>query len=221
VTTLKDTDQLATDPQPDGHAGRPGALDAVTFRQLAIDQIDSVYRMAFHLARNADDASDLTQETYLRAFKAEAGFELRERGIRPWLFKILHNVFYTKIARAKRDPLFVETLEYDAADEGQTISTHSWDLEALDWEQLDERLKHAIEDLPAHYCQVLLLWAVECLRYREVADVLDIPIGTVMSRLYRARSILSEQLAQLAAEHGIKTEPAAKRTTKRSETATG
>ena len=69
---------------------------------------------------------------------------------------------------------------------------------------MDERLKHAILDLPDHYREVVLLWAVEGLRYREVAEVLDVPIGTIMSRLYRARAILSEQLAELAAENGIK-----------------
>ena len=184
---------------------RPAAVDSVEFRRLAMDQIDAVYRMAFHLARNPDDASDLTQETYLRAFNAEAGFELRDRGVRPWLFKILHNVFYTKIARRQREPISVDSLDYDAADDSETISAYNWDLSTLDWEQVDERLKGAIQALPDHYRQVLLLWAVEGLRYREVADVLDVPLGTVMSRLYRARAILSEQLAELAAESGIKT----------------
>ena len=77
-------------------------------------------------------------------------------------------------------------------------------LATLDWEQVDDRLKKAIDQLPEHYRQVLLLWAVEGLKYREVADVLDVPLGTVMSRLYRARAILSEQLAPLAGEHGIR-----------------
>ena len=205
----KDTTQLAGDveaPPPQ----RNGSVDQAEFRQLAMDQLDAVYRMAFHLARNPDDASDLTQETYLRAFRAEAGFELRERGVRPWLFKILHNVFYTKIARKQREPVSVETLDYDAAAE-ETIATHNWDLQSLDWEQVDQRLVHAIQELPEHYRQVLLLWAVEGLRYREVADVLDVPLGTVMSRLYRARAILSEQLAELAAENGIRVEAGATR----------
>ena len=73
------------------------ALKSNDFRQLAVEEMDAVYRMAFHLTRHPDEAADLVQETYLRALKAESGFELRERGIRPWLFKILHNVFYTKV----------------------------------------------------------------------------------------------------------------------------
>jgi len=87
------------------------------------------------------------------------------------------------------------------------VPSPCWDLSTLDWEQVDDRLKKALDDLPDHYRTVLLLWAVEGLKYREVAEVLDVPLGTVMSRLYRARSILSEQLAELAQEHGIKLEP--------------
>mgnify|MGYP002624417065 FL=1 len=71
---------------------------------------------------------------------------------------------------------------------------------------MDDRLKKAIADLPEHYRVVLLLWAVEGLKYREVAEVIDVPLGTVMSRLYRARAILSEQLADLASEQGIRTD---------------
>lgn len=171
---------------------------------MAVAEIDAVYRMAFHLARSPDQASDLVQETYLRALKAETKFELRERGVRPWLFKILHNVFYTHVGRQKKAPIAVESLDHEADQSGDAMSAPAWDLASLDWETVDDRLKHAIEDLPDHYREVLLLWAVEGLRYREVADVLDVPIGTVMSRLYRARAILSEQLAELAAENGIK-----------------
>ena len=180
-------------------------MESAAFRKLAMEEVDAVYRMAFHLARNPDDASDLVQETYLRALRAEGNFELRERGVRPWLFKILHNVFYTKVGRKQCEPVSVESLEHEAGqDDGDPMTTPCWDLSTLDWEQVDERLKHAILDLPDHYREVVLLWAVEGLRYREVAEVLDVPIGTIMSRLYRARAILSEQLAELAAENGIK-----------------
>jgi RNA polymerase sigma-70 factor (ECF subfamily) len=79
----------------------------------------------------------------------------------------------------------------------------AWDLSHLDWEQVDDRLKHAIDDLPPHYRQVLLLWAVEGLKYREIAEVQNLAMGTVMSRLYRARTTLSQALAELAREYGI------------------
>jgi len=171
--------------------------------------MDSVYRMAMHLARNPEDASDLVQETFLKAFKAEGRFELRDAGVRPWLFKILHNNFYTRVGKKKREPVLSDDLSYQPGTDGDpSEASPAWDLSHLDWEQVDDRLKKAIEDLPDHYREVLLLWAVEGLKYREVADVLDVPLGTVMSRLYRARAILAKELGGLASEHGIRTEEA-------------
>lgn len=181
-------------------------MDATEFRRLAMDELEAVHRMAFHLAREPDAAADLVQETYLRAFRAEATFELRDRGIRPWLFKILHNVFYTKIGRQRRAPTLADDLQYETAASELDSPAPAWDLASLDWEYVDERLKRAIDELDPRYRDVLLLWAVEGLKYREIADVLDVPLGTVMSRLYRARAILSEGLAQVAEDHGINVE---------------
>ncbi len=180
-------------------------MDTAAFRELALAEMDSVYRMAMSLARHPDEAADLVQETYLKALKAEHRFELQDpdKGVRPYLFKILHNNFYTRVGKKKREP----TLGDDLPEEGSLGEVDApppaWDLASLDWEQVDDRLKHAIEELPDHYREVLLLWAVEGLKYREVAEVLDVALGTVMSRLYRARSILSEKLSELASEHGI------------------
>ncbi len=180
-------------------------MESQAFRELALTEMDAVYRMAMHLTRNSEDASDLVQDTYLKAFKAEKRFELRENGVRPWLFKILHNNFYTRVGRKSREPVLSEDLSYQPHQDGDpSQDTPAWDLSHLDWEQVDDRLKHAIHELPEHYREVLLLWAVEGLKYREVADVLGVPLGTVMSRLYRARSILAESLTGLAAEHGIR-----------------
>ncbi|QDU70323.1 RNA polymerase sigma factor [Mucisphaera calidilacus] len=179
-------------------------MDRDSFRQLALDEMDALYRMAMHLTRHPDEASDLVQETYLKALKAEDRFELREQGIRPWLFKILHNNFYTRVGKRKREPTIADDLIPNQTGDNGSGETPAWDLEHLDWEQVDDRLKHAIEDLPDHYREVLLLWAVEGLKYREIAEVLDVPLGTIMSRLYRARSILSESLGELASEHGIR-----------------
>ena len=184
-------------------------MESTAFRELALAEMDSVYRMAMHLARNPDDASDLVQETYLKAFKSEGRFELRDHGVRPWLFKILHNNFYTKVKKKNREPTLGDEVINEA--QGGALGDvdsppPAWDLEHLDWEQVDDRLKHAIHDLPDHYREVLLLWAVEGLKYREIAEVLDVALGTVMSRLYRARGILTENLADLAAEHGMAAE---------------
>lgn len=166
--------------------------------------MDAVYRMAYHLARHPDEAADLVQETYLRALRGAKTFELRENGIRPWLFKILHNIFYTRIAQQRRQPNSTDQMQRDAVDESIPEEAPAWDLASLDWEYVDDRLKHAIEALPEHYREVLLLWAVEGLKYREIAEVLGVPLGTVMSRLYRARAILTQQLADLAQEQGLR-----------------
>lgn len=178
-------------------------MDTEQFRQLAVAEIDAVYRMALHLARNPDGAADLVQETYLRALKGESGFELRDRGIRPWLFKILHNAHYTRLGKKRREPTLAEDLQHEAVASELDSPPPCWDLASLDWEQVDERLKHAIDELSEPYRMVLLLWAVEGLKYREIAEVLGIALGTVMSRLYRARANLSGKLTDLAKEQGI------------------
>jgi len=175
------------------------------FESLALEHMESVYRMAFHLTRHPDDASDLVQETYLKALRAAASFEEQGGGIRPWLFKILHNAFYTKIARDKRRPMLAEDIHGKQEVERQPDDPPvAWSLASLDWEHVDERLKKAIEGLNPEYREVLLLWGVEEMKYREIALVVGVPIGTVMSRLHRARGILARQLASLAAEAGVR-----------------
>lgn len=179
-------------------------MERERFEKLALEHLDAVYRLALQLSRHPDEASDLVQETYLKALKVADRFEEQGGGIRPWLFKILHNVFYTRLARARRGPVSVEELRGAAGDEpGPDEPEPAWDLESLDWEHVDERLKAALDRLRPEYRTVLLLWGVEGLKYREIADVQDIPIGTVMSRLHRARSVLAAQLADLAEETGL------------------
>jgi RNA polymerase sigma-70 factor (ECF subfamily) len=178
-------------------------MESAAFRELALAELDSVHRMAYHLAGNQEDAADLVQETYLRALGAEDRFELREQGIRPWLFRILHNAFYTKLGKDRRAPALSENLQLEAGEGESEDGAPAWDLASLNWEQVDERLKEAIDELQPAYREVLLLWAVEGLKYKEIAEAVDVPLGTVMSRLYRARSILSGQLGDLAREMGI------------------
>jgi len=168
-------------------------------------ELDRVYRMAMHLARDPDEASDLVQETYLKAFRSRHTFELRdpEKGLKPWLLKILHNNFYDRRRHQGREPTLADDLGPQAVASELEHPSPAWDLSCLDWEQVDGRLKQAIDKLPTHYRSVLLLWAVEELKYREIAEIESLAIGTVMSRLYRARSILSNELADLAQENGI------------------
>ena len=179
-------------------------MERQQFETLAIAQIDAVYRMALQLARHPDEASDLVQETYLRALRASDRYEEQGGGIRPWLFKILHNVFYSRIERAKRETSLNEAgSAAESPDPGPDQPEPAWSLAEMDWEHVDDRLKAAIDRLKPEYRSVLLLWGVEGLKYREIADIQDVPIGTVMSRLHRARTILSEELTGLAEEKRI------------------
>ncbi|MHC4219404.1 MAG: sigma-70 family RNA polymerase sigma factor [Planctomycetota bacterium] len=186
-----------------GAASSGAAVEREAFENLSLEHIDAVYRLALQLVRHPDEASDLVQETYLKALRVADRFEEQGGGIRPWLFKILHNVFYTRLAKAKRAPLSVDELHgATAEDPGPDEPEPAWDLASMDWEHVDDRLKTAIENLRPEYRTVLLLWSVEGLKYREIAEIQEIPIGTVMSRLHRARSILADQLADLAEETG-------------------
>ncbi len=176
-------------------------MERKQFESLALEQLDAVYRLAMQLVRHPDEASDLVQETYLKALRVADRFREQGGGMRPWLFKILHNVFYSRLDRQKRSPVAVEEVHgATSAEPGPDQPEPAWDLRTLDWEHVDERLKAALEELRPEYRTVLLLWGVEGLKYREIAEVQDIPIGTVMSRLHRARSILAGQLADLAEE---------------------
>jgi RNA polymerase sigma-70 factor (ECF subfamily) len=169
------------------------------FEKLALEHLDAVYRMAFHLTRNPDEAEDLTQEVYLRALRPSSSenFETRGGGMRAWLFTIAHNTFYSRIKRQRRAPkavgeFFAEEADSTPPDEAPT----AWNLATLDWEHVDGRIKRAIEDLRPEFREVLLMWGVEGLKYREIAEILEVPIGTIMSRLHRARKLVAEKLGE-------------------------
>jgi len=172
-------------------------LERKEFEQLALEHLDAVYRLALHLVGRPDDAADLVQETYLRALKVAEGFTERGGGMRPWLFKILHNVFYNRSGKVLKVPAENDIFyEQPGRERIPGESEPVWSVKRLDWEQVDEGLKGAIERLSPEYREVLLLWGVEDMKYREIADILGVPIGTVMSRLHRARAILVKELTE-------------------------
>jgi RNA polymerase sigma-70 factor (ECF subfamily) len=176
-------------------------VDRPQFENLSLEHLDAVYRMAMQLARHPDEAADLVQETYLKALKASDRYEPQGGGVRPWLFKILHNVFYTRLEKTRRSPSLAEDFSLTPSNHtGPDDPGPAWSLADLNWEHVDERLKDAIERLKPEYRTVLLLWGVEGMKYREIAEIQEVPIGTVMSRLHRARTILAEELTDLAEE---------------------
>jgi RNA polymerase sigma-70 factor (ECF subfamily) len=176
------------------------------FEKLALDQLDTLYRIARRLARDPQRAEDLVQETYLRAVRARETFDLQSHGIRPWLLRIMHNVHVSRAEREGRQPAAIEDDQLEAASGG---SGHRPRADApppydqFSFEGMDQQLVRAIEGLASEYQIVLMLWAVDELSYKEIASAVGIPIGTVMSRLHRARQKLSEQLRNYAKREGI------------------
>jgi RNA polymerase sigma-70 factor (ECF subfamily) len=172
----------------------------------ALTHLDALYRTALRLSRNSQDAEDLVQETYLNAFRSLDRFE-EGTNLRAWLFRILNNAFISQYRRRKRRPSssiedVTEYYLYDHLVEGGAAPrTENPEQEVL--ERIgDEAVLRALEDLPVEFRQVELLADVEGFSYREIADILNIPIGTVMSRLYRARRRLQKMLWQEAQEMG-------------------
>jgi RNA polymerase sigma-70 factor (ECF subfamily) len=160
------------------------------FVRLALEQIDAVDPVARSLTRNGAEADDLVQDTYLQALNAHQSFDLQSYGIRPWLLRILHNLHINRVKREQKQPASTpaEQLEFLAGPE---------DMPALPGREGfdDVQLSGALDELPPELRTILILWAVDELSYKELAEVLSIPIGTVMSRLHRARQRLSALLA--------------------------
>jgi RNA polymerase sigma-70 factor (ECF subfamily) len=179
--------------------------DARQFEELVLCHFDLVYRLALKFTHNPHEAEDLVQETFLKAHRAFSGFELRAYGAKPWLLKILHNVYLTRRGQASRAPTLMDDLSLDdLAAELEPEPMPTFTLGGVNWENFDDELKAAVEALAPDYRAVLLLWALGDLSYREIADVLGCALGTVMSRLYRARHQLGVTLAGYAAEKNIR-----------------
>lgn len=171
-----------------------------------MEHLDAVYRMALHLTRRPDTAEDLVQEVYARAFRPntierfvdmspEEDTLSGSGGMRSWLFAITHNVFYSKVKREARHPIaVVEFYSEEGSEVPPDEAPPAWSRADLDWEHVDDRLKKAIDELKDDYREVLLMWGVDGLKYREIAEILEVPIGTVMSRLHRARKLLADRL---------------------------
>ncbi|MEZ6319188.1 MAG: sigma-70 family RNA polymerase sigma factor [Phycisphaerales bacterium] len=165
-------------------------MERERFEKLALEQMDAVYRLSLRLARRPEEADELVQEVFARAFRPgtierfedQSGGADPEGSMRSWLFAICHNVFYTRIKREGRQPgsvgeFFGESSDERLPDEPLPV----FDRSQMDWEQVDGRLKAAIEDLKPEYREVLLMWGVEGLKYREIAAIMEVPIGTVMT----------------------------------------
>jgi RNA polymerase sigma factor (sigma-70 family) len=158
------------------------------FEEVVLPHLTAAYNLARWLTRNGNDAEDLVQEACLRAFKSFAGF--RGGDERAWLLTIVRNTCYTWLQANRAQEL---TMSFD--EEMHTTEGGSRDPETLLLESADrELLKNALEELPLEFREVVVLRELEGMSYKEIADLAGIPVGTVMSRLARARERLQRRL---------------------------
>jgi RNA polymerase sigma-70 factor, ECF subfamily len=167
------------------------------FEQAVLPHLDAAYNLARWLTRNPQDADDVVQEAYLRAFRFFDGF--RGENARTWLLKVVRNTHYTWTHKNRaQQPMtaFDEELHTD--------TTQSESPETLLLSNANRQLlKQALEELPPMFREVLVLLELEELSYKEIADVLSVPIGTVMSRLARARHRLRESATRLLSSGNV------------------
>ncbi len=186
------------EPETDGRRIAATARDRVRFEEEALELADQVYRVARRIVGSREEAEDLVQEAYARAFRSWRSYT-PGTNLRAWLLRILTNLNIDRGRRSQRAPDFTPLEEGDyylankvAAAEGE---------QALDHERVVERLSqdgivHALAEVPHDFRDVVVLVDIGEFSYAEAAQILDIPLGTVMSRLHRGRRILKQQLAE-------------------------
>jgi RNA polymerase sigma-70 factor (ECF subfamily) len=174
------------------------------FEKEAVPHMNSVYNFALRMTGDADDADDLVQETFLKAFRFFDKFE-RGTNCKAWLFRILKNSFINDYRKQTKEPdkvdyediqNFYETIKSDE------IGSSHYEHDAFT-NLLDDEISKAIAKLPEDFRTVIILNDIEGFTYEEIADFVDIPVGTVRSRLHRARKMLYSQLYDYAKEKGF------------------
>lgn len=182
--------------------------DQAQFSEQAMEFMPALYSAALRMTRNPADAEDLVQETYLRAFRGFGGFQ-EGTNLKAWLYKILTNTFINSYRAKKRQP---EERDIDDVEDlylyrrlarwGGGSDGRSAEEEVLE-RFTDDEVKTALESLPDQFRLAVLLADVEGFSYREIADITEIPIGTVMSRIHRGRRALQKALVEFGMERGL------------------
>ncbi|MGE5227079.1 MAG: sigma-70 family RNA polymerase sigma factor [Planctomycetaceae bacterium] len=191
-------------PQPSAAREDPELRER--FERDVLPLLPSLYGAALRLTRNPADAEDLVQDTYLRAYRGFAGFT-EGTNLKAWLYRILTNGFINTYRKKQREPQIVEGPDdidewylYDRLG-GRSVE-ESAEEEVLD-RIPDAEVKAALESLPENFRIPVLLADVEGFSYKEIAEIMDTPIGTVMSRLHRGRKALEKALWDTAKERGL------------------
>jgi len=179
---------------------------ATRFEEQAMPYLDQLYGAALRMTRNPADAEDLVQETYLKAFAAFDSFT-QGTNLRAWLFRILTNTFINAYRKRQREPFQsgsddLTDWQLHEAESHTSTGLRSAEMEALD-RITDADVVDAMAALPEDYRLAVYLADVEGFSYKEIAEIMETPVGTVMSRLHRGRKLLREQLSDYAAERGF------------------
>jgi RNA polymerase sigma factor (sigma-70 family) len=175
------------------------------FEDELLPHADALYNFAYHLTYNEEDANDLVQETFMKAFRFINSFDSGTNA-KAWLFKILKNGFINEYRRKKKEPSKVDyedIIAYQDADEENGGVAFDLREDIFDGMMGDE-ITIALNRLPIDFKTVILLCDIEGFTYEEIAKIIDIPIGTVRSRLHRARNMLKESLKEYAEKMGYK-----------------
>lgn len=178
-----------------------------SFEQLFIPYADDLFTYAYHLASNEHNAEDLVQETLIKAYKAKNSFQ-EGTNAKAWLFTILKHTFFNEYNKKKRQPNEVDYEDFVVYHEkdDEVVSMSSSDLRTDIFDNiLGDEVTLALSNLSDEFKEVILLCDVENFTYEEIASILDIPIGTVRSRLHRARTALKDTLKTYAQNLGYKT----------------
>jgi len=174
------------------------------FEAAALVHLDALYHFALRLTHNRSEAEDLVQETCLRAFRSFHRFN-PGTNCRAWLFTILRNAFLNRIRQAGRDVLAGESADLESTifqRVAETLPAHGHPDEEFFQTVLHGDVDRALKALPLPFREVVILADLEGLAYKEIAQVVGCPVGTVMSRLSRGRGLLRQALGRLAREHG-------------------
>lgn len=175
------------------------------FEVQALPHAESLYNTALRLTRNPADAEDLVQEVFYKAFRAANQFE-SGTNVRAWLFKILMNTHISQYRKNSKDPTmggYDDVEEFSLYSQVHDRATAPNDSPAAILDRfLEQDIKAAIDKLPEQFRDVVMLVDVEGFAYKEAADILETPVGTVMSRLFRGRKVLQKYLWEYAVEYG-------------------
>lgn len=176
------------------------------FNKEFMPHIDAMYNFAYRLTNDEDDANDLLQDTYLKAFRFINSFQ-EGTNAKAWLFRILKNSFINDYRKKSKEPSKVDYQEveavYNSSEDAEYESTSDLRLEAVQ-DLIGDEVAMALNSLPVDFRTVIILCDIEGFTYEEMAKILDIPIGTVRSRLHRARNLLKDKLRSYAKTMGYK-----------------